>query len=142
MGLALAKKPDPARMPSMLHSRFAKGLTLVAALHLMGGHWLALQLVAWVGMLGSYTSDGGFSVGVAQTFDGQHPCALCEVVSSGQEKERDQKPADLSAKVHAVLPGRSEAPAPQAYPVSYVLPQVGRVHCPIAPPTPPPPQLA
>jgi hypothetical protein len=125
----------------MLHSRFAKGLTLLAALHLMGGHWLALQMVAWLGMLGSYTSEGNFSVGLAKTFDGQHPCALCQVVSSGQEKERDQKPADLRAKVHAVLPVQSKAPSPQVSTVSYILPQMGRVHGSTAPPTPPPPQL-
>ena len=138
----------------MLHSRFAKGfakgsakgfangLTLLATLHLMGGHWLALQLVAWMGMLASYTSDGGFSIGVSKTFDGQHPCSLCQAVSSGQEKEQQQKPADLSVKIHAVLPRANDDPAPSAAPVCYLSLTQHRVICPLAPPTPPPPQLA
>ncbi len=84
---------------------FARSLVLLACLHLIGGHWLALQGVAWVTMLVDNSREGSFVEAVGKTFDGQHPCPLCKAVASGQEEEREQKNSliDLSTKLIAVL---------------------------------------
>ena len=54
-----------------------------------GGHWAALQTVAWAQMIVDYTRDSGsLRQGVAQTFDGEHPCELCRQISAGIQKEK------------------------------------------------------
>jgi hypothetical protein len=42
-----------------------------------------LQTVAWTGMLIRYSSEGGVRQGLAQTFDGEHPCPLCKAIAQG-----------------------------------------------------------
>lgn len=79
---------------------------MLAALQLLGGHWFAMQGIAWVTMIVDQSQETSLVEAVTKTFDGQHPCALCEVVASGQEKERDQQSTlvDPSTKLAAVLP--------------------------------------
>ena len=60
-------------------------LALVAAL---GGHWALLQTVAWTNMLATNLRTESLEVAVSKTFDGQHPCRLCEVVAAGKKSER------------------------------------------------------
>ncbi len=71
----------------------------------MGGHWLALQGVAWVTMLVDNSQESSLVDAVSKTFDGQHPCPLCKAVATGQSEEREQKETllDPSAKLVAVL---------------------------------------
>ena len=77
-----------------------------------GGHWAALQTVAWVRMSIDYTvATGSVRQGLAQTFDGEHPCELCRQIKVGVEKERreeGQKPGKEQeagkVKFAAVLP--------------------------------------
>jgi hypothetical protein len=92
-------------------SLFPRFLLLLACLHLTGGHWAALQGVAWVTMLVDHSREGSVVEAVSKTFDGQHPCPLCLAVADGQEEEREQKDSliDLSAKWVATLV--SEMPA-------------------------------
>ncbi len=40
-----------------------------------------LQTVAWGWMLTSYSQESGFGEGLKKTFDGQHPCGLCERIA-------------------------------------------------------------
>jgi hypothetical protein len=56
----------------------------------LGAHWALLQTVAWTGMVVSYSRDGFFAEAVSQTFDGKHPCRLCEVIQQGREEEKEQ----------------------------------------------------
>ncbi|HQZ27347.1 MAG: hypothetical protein KA250_12225 [Verrucomicrobiales bacterium] len=85
---------------------FARTLVLLACIHLLGGHWFAMQGVAWVTMLVDHSREDSLVVAIGKTFDGQHPCTLCKVVDDGQDEERRQKEAltELSAKLLAVLP--------------------------------------
>ena len=64
-------------------------LVLAGCLHLCGGHYGVLQLVAWSGMIVEYTTQEGLIEGARQTFDGKHPCQLC--ISIKQAKENDHK---------------------------------------------------
>ena len=61
-------------------------MVLLGCVHLMGGPIAALQLVAWSGMLVTYSAEVGLSQGVTDTFSGKKPCALCLQV---REMERD-----------------------------------------------------
>ena len=78
----------------------------------MGGHWLALQGVAWVTMLVNNSKEGSLVEAVGKTFDGAHPCSLCKAVASGQDEEREQKEnlVDASSKLNAVLVAGSPMP--------------------------------
>ncbi len=50
----------------------------------LGLHWAALQSVAWVSMFVRYSQQATFQEALVWTFDGQHPCALCELVEDGR----------------------------------------------------------
>jgi hypothetical protein len=80
-------------------SVFHKILILCCALYLSGTHWMVLQTTAWTGMLLSRSLSVSVGEAVASTFDGQHPCRMCEVISSGkQTEERSQKELELLKK--------------------------------------------
>lgn len=66
-------------------------LLIFAALMVsIGGQWMALQGVAWLGMAVAYSVESGsVSDGLSKTFDGQHPCALCKAVEKGSQEEND-----------------------------------------------------
>jgi len=53
-----------------------------------------LQTVAWGLMLTSYSQESGFGEGLKKTFDGQHPCSLCERIA---QTRPDATPTTLSA---------------------------------------------
>lgn len=61
---------------------------------LMQGPAMLVQEVAWVKMLVSYTQERGLKRGVIETFDGKHPCSLCEKAAEIREQEQPQDPAD------------------------------------------------
>ena len=87
----------------------------VAMFFVAGGHWGALQTVAWAGMLWNYTqADGSLLTGVKKTFDGEHPCTMCTSIKTAKEKERTspvtvvalKKLEAFPAPLRAVLPPR------------------------------------
>jgi len=73
---------------------------------LLGGHWFAIQSIAWITMIVDQSQDASLVDAVTKTFDGEYRCLLCEAVASGQEKEREQRDAlvDPAMKLVAVLP--------------------------------------
>jgi hypothetical protein len=71
----------------------------------LGAHWFVLQSFAWATMLVRYSQDTSLSAAVNKTFDGEHPCRLCNFVREGKKAE---KPIDL-AKVEADKKFSSEA---------------------------------
>jgi hypothetical protein len=129
-------------MPT-LRTAVHKLIILCCALYLSGAHWMVLQTTAWTGMLISRSLNVSVAEAIDSTFDGQHPCRMCEAISSGhQTEERSQKEFELLKKggelkflefcVLSVLPrlGGTTVPWPEL--VSSV---VRRTE---APPTPPP----
>ena len=86
-----------------MFARAARLLVVLAAVQLLGGHWLALQSVAWVGMLVTYSRVEALTVAFEKTFDGAHPCSLCKVVRAGQNEEQKQQDVRLLARLDAVL---------------------------------------
>ncbi|MEZ5388149.1 MAG: hypothetical protein R3F13_21795 [Prosthecobacter sp.] len=72
----------------------SKRLLAVVMMISIGAPWAVLQSVAWVGMSVAYSVRVGSVVeGVAQTFDGRHPCALCQTVAEGTRTENGKKDA-------------------------------------------------
>ena len=68
---------------------------LIVALLLSGGtHWFALQSVAWTAMLVTHARESSLVDAVKATFDGAHPCSLCEKIEQGRasEKRHDDGP--------------------------------------------------
>jgi hypothetical protein len=56
----------------------------------IGAHWPILQSVAWVGMAVSYSQTAPLKEALEKTFDGQHPCQLCDFVQTGKNAEKKQ----------------------------------------------------
>ena len=67
---------------------------MVALASSIGLHWAFFQSLAWVGMLVSYSQEATITEALVKTFDGKHPCALCQEIVKGKqsEKKSDQRP--------------------------------------------------
>lgn len=65
----------------------------MAVLVMNGGHWLALQSVAWGRMILVFSQHESLTMALAKTFDGQHPCPLCLKIKDGwkQQKQQEEK---------------------------------------------------
>lgn len=71
---------------------------MLAMFCIAGGHWSVLQTVAWAEMLREYSQrTGSLTAAVEQTFDGQHPCALCREIRAAKSRERKGNPASRGA---------------------------------------------
>jgi len=82
----------------MLRMLRAAGFPLVflALFSIAGGHWAALQTVAWTGMIIEYSKDSSLGAALSKTFSGQAPCKLCHSIEAGKQKER-RLPATVKA---------------------------------------------
>jgi hypothetical protein len=67
--------------------RFGNIFLIVALLAATGAHWTVLQSVAWTTMLADNWCAGSFTQAVERTFDGKHPCPLCEAIAAGKKSE-------------------------------------------------------
>ena len=83
----------------------------MALLQILGGHWVILQSVGWVGMVVSYANqDSTLDEAIKKTFDGQHPCGVCKLVKSGRASEKKQEVSNETIKFEAVLPRGVQSP--------------------------------
>ena len=71
--------------------RLSKWAVVLALVFVVGGHWAVLQSVAWVGMTVNFSRTHTLDVAIVKTFDGQHPCNLCNFVAEGKKSERTQE---------------------------------------------------
>jgi hypothetical protein len=95
--------------------RFIGHAVTAAAMFLVaGGHWGALQTVAWAGMLWNYTqANGSLLSGVKKTFDGEHPCTICDSIKTAKEKERTAPVTLVSIKKIEAFPAPLRAALPR-----------------------------
>lgn len=71
----------------------------VALFFIAGGHWGALQTAAWAGMLWNYSQqEGSLLTGAKKTFDGEHPCSLCNSIGKAKGKEKSSPVVVVAAK--------------------------------------------
>ena len=82
--------------------RFATVTALVLSL---GLHWAVLQTIAWTGMLVNYSCQGSFTEALGKTFDGKHPCCLCNAIQKGRasESKPDREGAKTALKLEVGL---------------------------------------
>lgn len=82
----------------------------LAMFSIAGGHWAVLQTVAWAGMLADYSRQtGSVLAGMERTFDGQHPCALCDEIAVAKHRDKSgPQPASAPAADQKFKPGKSE----------------------------------
>jgi hypothetical protein len=64
---------------------------LVAVMAMCGGHWLALQSVAWGRMMVAFSQQDSLGTAIAKTLSGKHPCSLCLKIRKGWHQERQQQ---------------------------------------------------
>lgn len=74
---------------SILRTSLALALVL-----LMQGPAMLMQEVAWVKMLVTYTQERGLGRGLVETFDGRHPCELCEKADEIRKQQHSQEPGE------------------------------------------------
>ncbi len=63
-------------------------LLIVALVAAVGGHWAVLQSVAWTNMLAENLRETTVTEAFEKTFDGQHPCRLCQAITAGKKSEK------------------------------------------------------
>ncbi len=56
-------------------------------------HLPALQVVAWTGMVVTYAQAVPLSEAIEMTFDGDHPCPLCNVIRKAQTSDQHEMTA-------------------------------------------------
>jgi hypothetical protein len=57
-----------------------------------------MQVVAWGGMLWSYSlKEQSLARGVSKTFDGEHPCSMCKKIGEVSKEEQKQPAASTTA---------------------------------------------
>jgi hypothetical protein len=81
-------------------------LTWLMLMFLVGGHWGMLQVMAWTGMVISYSRDASFAEALSMTFDGEHPCAFCHEIRDG-----------LASDIGADADTNAERKAPNQMPI-------------------------
>jgi hypothetical protein len=113
-------------------------MAIMAAVQLLGGHWVVLQTTAWVTMVVSYSHDDSLVGALAKTFDGDHPCGLCKVVKKGQSEEQQQQVAKSLVKLDAVLTTPLEVPVQEVSGCRYAVVESVGAERTFAPLTPPP----
>ncbi len=68
----------------MRRVRFIPFLLLVALVAANNLHAPLMQVVAWSGMLVSYSRDNTLAEAIGMTFDGEHPCPMCKAIEKVQ----------------------------------------------------------
>ncbi|MCL4785682.1 MAG: hypothetical protein KJ070_02650 [Verrucomicrobia bacterium] len=135
-------------MQSRLLRATGVAASLLALFVMLGGHWLALQSVAWARMLAEFSRTDSFTQAVGKTFDGKHPCKLCLSIREGRQQEkREQREAPLiktekSRELYCNLRRIAVPPAPA--PARETVAFIPRMFSDFvdSPPTPPPRSFA
>ncbi len=75
----------------------------------IGMPWGVVQGIAWARMLVSYAGETSLMQAVEMTFDGEHPCELCQMARKAQNKPALPSPASEKVAIK-FLATASEAP--------------------------------
>lgn len=104
----------------------------------LGAHWAFLQSAAWFSMVVTYSQDATFTEALEKTFDGEHPCRLCDFVQEGKKAEKQQEVVKVECEKKFFIESSFAIPDP---PHDFMLIAAtadsprNRLHL---PPTPPP----
>ncbi len=81
-------------------SRLAHTLLLLAIICSANLHLPLLQVAAWAGMLVKYSREASFAEAVVMTFDGEHPCAVCDSI---REQETNDSTLKQLTPLHRIV---------------------------------------
>ena len=121
-----------------MFARFRHLIAILAAIQILGGHWIALQSVAWVEMVIDYSKQSSVGAALEKTFDGAHPCTLCKNVAKGRGEEQKQRSEKQLTHFEAVLMDGAGLPARVVAEWKYCPCNGVLLERVVAPPTPPP----
>ena len=91
----------------LMFVRLGHVLLIVAFLAATGGHWAVFQTVAWTNMLADNLQTASLSEALTKTFDGKHPCTMCNEISAAKKTEKKSELPNLGKKLEFT----SERPA-------------------------------
>lgn len=115
---------------------------LFVALALLCGaklHLPVLQVVAWAGMVVTYSHDQSLADALAMTFDGDHPCPLCISIRKAQTCESTTITAPVAPErvLLAMDTISGWMPSFSTWRLRFTSP-AAQAACPLRPPVPPP----
>jgi hypothetical protein len=97
----------------VLHSS-GRLIAAAAMFFIAGGHWGALQTVAWTKMLWDYSQrDGSLVAGAKKTFDGEHPCRMCDSIKKAKRTGEKSPALAAAAKKVELFAGECGNPLPK-----------------------------
>jgi len=97
------------RRPKLLRIA-GMSLACLAFSALAGGHWAALQTIAWAQMLRDYSKSAPLSEALVKTFSGNYPCGMCTKIATERQKEQKTPAAvKLDKKAESFLLSVREA---------------------------------
>jgi hypothetical protein len=118
-----------------------KWLMVLSLCGAVGLHWAALQSIAWAGMLLNYSRGGSVTSAIEKTFDGRHPCPLCNAINKAQQEGGKKPELQLTAKIDMDLPRQAALLIPPLFDFSW--PVFAPAGCGFSPePSVPPPRAA
>lgn len=82
-------------------------MVLLGCVHMTCGPQGALQVVAWASMLASYSFEYGVAKGVVDTFSGERPCAMCEMLAE-TKSDGDGSPDAPNPERRTAAPGMAQ----------------------------------
>jgi hypothetical protein len=141
VALALTR---PASSISSVRHPWSWCISLLLCLSICSGGLDLLQLVAWTGMVVSRCQEGSLARSLRSTFDGRHPCTLCNAIA----RHRQDQTTPLAELMR--LQGQLAKIAVLQDPVFFTTPAPARTRLPgsawswggsgdeLPPPTPPP----
>ena len=121
-------------------ARLAKCLLVAMLVLATGGHWALLQTAAWVGMTIDYSQKDPFLVALQKTFDGKHPCQLCQLISKETKTEKKKEYRSILVKLEFLPHAQEAALKPTPFPMVTTAPL--KVFSRSEPPPSPPPRSA
>jgi hypothetical protein len=116
-------------------ARAAAALALCVSI---GGHWAALQSIAWATMIVEYSQSAPLSKAVAETFDGNHPCDLCKHINRAQHSEKKPETRSTTLKQDLLCVKRTVVLFPSSADLSFPTEQIRASADTLSPPVPPP----
>ncbi|HSI62801.1 MAG TPA: hypothetical protein VLE43_06770 [Candidatus Saccharimonadia bacterium] len=124
----------------------ARLLLIVTLMVSIGAHWGVLQVVAWAQMLKSYAAEKGLVQGLQETFNGEHPCEMCQKIAETKKHTGEQAPipqerTELMSKWLSLPAGTIITAAVRCKILPNHMPgelQLGSSQWQTTPPTPPP----
>jgi hypothetical protein len=80
-----------------------RAVVVALMLGLTDGHWAILQSIAWAKMLFNYSRSAPLGTAIEQTFDGEHPCAMCKMIQSAKQSANRQELQEPSVKSESLF---------------------------------------